>query len=203
MDIPRAPRALERAEQAERRAAELSERRRRLMLGRPVTTDDVAVANAAVAIASQRARTAAHSAAQARQRATNHDGFPTHATHPATAAHPRLRPVDGGAAVPNQPGRTTPDLRSAGGGAPPRPRVSSSHATSGWITRPLTEREHEVAVPVCQGLRSRDIATRLFISQRTAEEHVQNILAKLGFTSRAQIAAWIARSGSDPHMTGS
>jgi len=33
---------------------------------------------------------------------------------------------------------------------------------------------------------------RLVIARRTAETHVENILAKLGFTSRAQIAAWLA-----------
>ena len=35
------------------------------------------------------------------------------------------------------------------------------------------------------------------ISQRTAEGHVEHILAKLGFTSRAQVAAWIAASQPD------
>ena len=35
--------------------------------------------------------------------------------------------------------------------------------------------------------------TRLAVSQRTAESHVENILAKLGFASRTQIAAWAAR----------
>jgi DNA-binding NarL/FixJ family response regulator len=39
---------------------------------------------------------------------------------------------------------------------------------------------------------NQQIADRLVIAQRTAEGHVQNILQKLGFTSRSQIAAWIA-----------
>ena len=39
-----------------------------------------------------------------------------------------------------------------------------------------------------------DIAAELVISQRTAENHVEHILAKLGFTSRAQVAAWVAAS---------
>ena len=56
----------------------------------------------------------------------------------------------------------------------------------------LTRREEEVAVLVARGLSNRDIAKSLVISQRTAESHVANILTKQGFTSRAQIAAWIA-----------
>jgi hypothetical protein len=39
--------------------------------------------------------------------------------------------------------------------------------------------------------------SRLVISQRTAEGHVQHILTKLGFTSRAQVAAWVAASQPD------
>ncbi|MDT3445137.1 response regulator transcription factor [Pseudofrankia sp. BMG5.37] len=43
-----------------------------------------------------------------------------------------------------------------------------------------------------QGLTSRQIAAAAHITARTAENHVQNILGKLGFTNRAQIAAWVA-----------
>jgi hypothetical protein len=38
--------------------------------------------------------------------------------------------------------------------------------------------------------RSRPIAERLVLSQRTVESHVENILTKLGFTSRTQVTAW-------------
>lgn len=55
----------------------------------------------------------------------------------------------------------------------------------------LTSRERQIAGLVAQGLSNRDIASRLVISQRTAETHVEHILTKLGFTSRAQIAAWV------------
>jgi DNA-binding CsgD family transcriptional regulator len=44
---------------------------------------------------------------------------------------------------------------------------------------------------VADGLTNREIGQRLFISERTAQNHVQHILAKLDFTSRAQIAAWV------------
>jgi DNA-binding NarL/FixJ family response regulator len=35
------------------------------------------------------------------------------------------------------------------------------------------------------------------IGQRTAETHVEHILSKLGFTSRAQVARWIAEQRTD------
>src|ERR1700674_1820476 len=62
----------------------------------------------------------------------------------------------------------------------------------------LTRREREVAILVAQGLTNREIATRLFISERTAESHVEQIRGKLGFHSRAQIASWLA-AGSQPY----
>ncbi|MGW4335900.1 protein kinase domain-containing protein [Rhodococcus koreensis] len=55
----------------------------------------------------------------------------------------------------------------------------------------LTKRERQVANLVAQGLTNKAIATKLVISQRTAQGHVEHVLAKLGFTSRAQIAAWV------------
>ncbi|WP_345347772.1 protein kinase domain-containing protein [Rhodococcus olei] len=59
----------------------------------------------------------------------------------------------------------------------------------------LTKRERQVADLVAQGLTNKQIAAKLVISQRTAEGHVEHILAKLGFTSRAQVAAWVAEAG--------
>src|SRR5438105_15288147 len=56
----------------------------------------------------------------------------------------------------------------------------------------LSRREREVAALVAQGLSNRDIAERLFISERTAEGHVEQIRNKLGFKSRSQVAAWVA-----------
>lgn len=58
----------------------------------------------------------------------------------------------------------------------------------------LTRREHEVAALVAKGLTNRQIAERLFISERTAEHHVEQIRGKLGFHSRSQIAAWVVAS---------
>jgi non-specific serine/threonine protein kinase len=62
----------------------------------------------------------------------------------------------------------------------------------------LSRREDEVARLVGEGLSNRQIGDRLFISDRTAEYHVEQILNKLGFRSRTQIAAWIAGQGVSP-----
>jgi DNA-binding CsgD family transcriptional regulator len=58
----------------------------------------------------------------------------------------------------------------------------------------LSRREREVASLVAQGLTSREIGQKLFISERTAEGHIESIRGKLGFRSRAEIAAWVVRS---------
>lgn len=55
---------------------------------------------------------------------------------------------------------------------------------------PLTPRERQVAALVSRGLSNHEIARQMQVSPRTAETHVQHILNKLGFDSRAQIAAW-------------
>jgi DNA-binding CsgD family transcriptional regulator/sugar lactone lactonase YvrE len=60
----------------------------------------------------------------------------------------------------------------------------------------LSRREREVAGLVAEGLTNREIAHRLFISERTAEGHVEAIRNKLGFTSRVQIAAWAVQPGA-------
>jgi predicted ATPase/DNA-binding CsgD family transcriptional regulator len=62
---------------------------------------------------------------------------------------------------------------------------------------PLTRREQEVADLVAMGLTNREIADRLVIAKRTADSHIEHILAKLGFTSRAQIAVWAERRSRD------
>jgi non-specific serine/threonine protein kinase len=62
---------------------------------------------------------------------------------------------------------------------------------------PLTARELEIAELVAEGLSNREIAARLTIAKRTADSHMEHILAKLGFASRAQIAAWVERTRRD------
>jgi non-specific serine/threonine protein kinase len=58
---------------------------------------------------------------------------------------------------------------------------------------PLTKRELEIAELVTEGLGNREIAERLVLAKRTVDSHIEHIFSKLGFTSRAQIAAWVSR----------
>lgn len=62
----------------------------------------------------------------------------------------------------------------------------------------LSPREREVAALVAEGLTSREIAYRLRITDRTAENHVEHILVKLGLRSRSQIARWQAERDLAP-----
>jgi DNA-binding NarL/FixJ family response regulator len=57
---------------------------------------------------------------------------------------------------------------------------------------PVTRRELEVAALVAAGLTNRQIAARLFLSERTAQNHVQHLLTKLGASTRTQVAVWYA-----------
>lgn len=61
----------------------------------------------------------------------------------------------------------------------------------GAADSPLTNREHEVALLVAQGLSNREIAEKLTISPRTAESHVDHILTKLDLPNRTQVVAWM------------
>ncbi|MEE1761197.1 response regulator transcription factor [Streptomyces sp. SP18BB07] len=72
-------------------------------------------------------------------------------------------------------------------------------------SRPCPEladpREREVAALVAEGMSNRQIAAARGRSSRTVDGHVENILAKLGYASRARIAAWWAAS-QEPHPVG-
>jgi len=56
----------------------------------------------------------------------------------------------------------------------------------------LTGREYEIALLVADGLSNREIALRLVISKRTVDAHVEHTFAKLGVSSRVQLATWLA-----------
>ncbi|WP_431907415.1 ATP-binding protein [Nonomuraea jabiensis] len=75
---------------------------------------------------------------------------------------------------------------------PAKPAAAATPAS------PLTRREMEIARLVAQGMTNKAIASALVIAQRTAEGHVEHILAKLGFNSRSQIAAWVGEQGLLP-----
>jgi DNA-binding NarL/FixJ family response regulator len=72
--------------------------------------------------------------------------------------------------------------------------TAPSAAAKPAVEGPLGRRESDVARLVAEGLSNKQIGTRLFISERTVDSHVRSILNKLGFNSRAQIAAWLASS---------
>ena len=80
---------------------------------------------------------------------------------------------------------------------PPAERSRQPRAPAAPGGGPLSPRELEVARLVARGRSNKLIAAELVISQRTAEGHVERILAKLGFTSRTQLAAWVAGSPAD------
>jgi predicted ATPase/DNA-binding CsgD family transcriptional regulator len=84
-------------------------------------------------------------------------------------------------------------VRYALGERPDPQPAPTGPAPAGAPDYPLTPREFEVAELVAQGLSNKQIAARLVLSRRTAESHVENILRKLGFTSRTQIAGWISQ----------
>ncbi|WP_256251912.1 LuxR C-terminal-related transcriptional regulator [Streptomyces sp. yr375] len=75
-----------------------------------------------------------------------------------------------------------------GPGTAPEPAATVSAPS------PLTRRERDVAALVAKGMSNRQIAAALVLSQRTVDGHVENIRAKLGFRSRAQIAGWWAEN---------
>ncbi|MEV0568601.1 LuxR C-terminal-related transcriptional regulator [Dactylosporangium sp. NPDC050588] len=69
-------------------------------------------------------------------------------------------------------------------------RRRPSGSAAAWT--PLTRREVEVAQLIADGLTNQQIADKLVISRRTANTHVEHIRTKLDFTSRSQVAAWVA-----------
>jgi pimeloyl-ACP methyl ester carboxylesterase/DNA-binding CsgD family transcriptional regulator len=71
------------------------------------------------------------------------------------------------------------------------PRLRGEAATG------LTPRQLEVAGLVAEGLTNREIAERLHITERSAESHLERIRVRLGFRSRAQVAAWVAERSSE------
>jgi non-specific serine/threonine protein kinase len=68
-------------------------------------------------------------------------------------------------------------------------------AVAPQVDAALTRRERQVVVLLARGLSNPQIADELVISPRTAQRHVENILGKLGFVSRAQVAAWSVSTG--------
>jgi predicted ATPase/DNA-binding CsgD family transcriptional regulator len=74
-----------------------------------------------------------------------------------------------------------------------RGRGERKRGASGWAA--LTRAELDVVKLVSEGLGNKDIAERLFVSPRTVQAHLTHIYAKLGLTSRLQLAQEAARHG--------
>ncbi|MEV4616079.1 LuxR C-terminal-related transcriptional regulator [Kitasatospora sp. NPDC049258] len=62
----------------------------------------------------------------------------------------------------------------------------------------LTRRERQVAELIAKGKSNKEVSASLVISLRTAENHVEHVLAKLGFTSRTQVALWVSQQEALP-----
>ena len=83
-------------------------------------------------------------------------------------------------------------------------RGSDEHKTAGQERAArrgagtLTTRQEEVAALIADGRTNRGIAERLGIDERSAEGHVERIRLRLGFRSRAQVAAWYAAQRDRP-----
>ncbi len=60
---------------------------------------------------------------------------------------------------------------------------------------PLSSREREILVAVCQGLSNQEIADSLFISKRTVDKHRANILEKTGCKNTASLVVYAIRHG--------
>jgi len=103
---------------------------------------------------------------------------------------PAAAPVAVTAAAVTAAGVIVPEARA--------PEVVKPTAPAEAVAAPpgsLTPREIEIAALVAQGRSNKAIAGELVISPATVARHVANIMAKLGFRSRAQIAAWAADRG--------
>jgi DNA-binding CsgD family transcriptional regulator len=74
-----------------------------------------------------------------------------------------------------------------------RGRGERKRPSSGWAS--LTPTERDVARLVAEGLANNEIAARLFVSRRTVQTHLTHVYAKLGITSRVQLAQEVAGHG--------
>ncbi|MGI9144930.1 MAG: LuxR C-terminal-related transcriptional regulator [Chloroflexota bacterium] len=76
-----------------------------------------------------------------------------------------------------------------------RGNATGAPGARGGLWRRLSPREREVVALITQGLTNRQIGERLVIAERTANTHVQNILAKLGCAARSEVAALVLAEG--------
>ncbi|MBV8219107.1 MAG: helix-turn-helix transcriptional regulator [Solirubrobacterales bacterium] len=97
-------------------------------------------------------------------------------------------------------------LRRLGRRAPRRTREARARATgaAGGAgaagAAALSPREREVATLVASGMRNRDVAAALFVSEKTVESHLARIYDKLGVRSRAALATIMAGEQAEPAL---
>jgi predicted ATPase/DNA-binding CsgD family transcriptional regulator len=73
-----------------------------------------------------------------------------------------------------------------------KPAIKPAPPVKSALDTALTPRQLEIARLIADDLTNRQIADRLFLSERTVETHITNILNKLGLNSRIQLSRWIA-----------
>ena len=128
--------------------------------------------------------------------------------HGGALRHPRLQPARRGVRD-GRLGSLGPGSGPAAGdpmgatchraGRPlPGPRSRRAGGAAGTV--PLTHREREIALLAADGLASRLIAERLYVSVRTVDNHLGRIYTKLGLTSRTELAELLGRSHGGPRV---
>ena len=89
------------------------------------------------------------------------------------------------------------------GAAPDLASLDAESATFSSAVGGLTRREIEVLKLIAEGETNKAIAVSLVISEHTVARHVQNMLQKLGFSSRSSLAAFAVQQGLIHRSTGS
>jgi non-specific serine/threonine protein kinase len=125
-------------------------------------------------------------------------GLPRHHDAALRAAREALPESVSTAAVTRGAAMSQADAIAFALGESSRSPSRSDAPRSGGNQPQLTRREQDVAVLVARGLSNTQIAATLVISARTVEKHVQHIMDKLGFHTRAPIAAWSATRSQAP-----
>jgi non-specific serine/threonine protein kinase len=108
---------------------------------------------------------------------------------------PVLAAPAGSAATLTGPAATRARPAPAPAPAPPTAVTAAPPGPGAVLDGLLTKRESQIAAMVASGLSNQQIASRLVISRRTVETHVEHVFAKLGVSSRVQLLVWLRDHG--------